>query len=323
MPSPEAAIAIDLGGTKCAAALIDREGTLAFHKTVKYGNASGDAVGDVMISLAEDLISLAASNRITLSGVGVSVPGIARRQAGTVWAPNIKGWEEYPLSRVIKEKLSRRDLPVMLESDRGCCILGECWQGAAQGARNAIFLAVGTGIGAGILVDGHLVRGSHDIAGAVGWVALQRPYHDKLKHYGHFEYYASGDGLVRAAEELVTTQASELIHAGNIHQVTAESLFDAYEKKDPVACQVFDQAISLWGMAGANLVSLFNPEKIIFGGGVFGPGVQFLDQIYREAEKWAQPIAIRQVRFVTSRLEGKAQLYGAAYQAFKNNQLIQ
>jgi glucokinase len=78
-----------------------------------------------------------------------------------------------------------------------------------------------------------------------------------------------------------------------------------------IARRVLDDAVELWGMAAANLVSLFNPETIVFGGGVFGPAVRFLDRIAAEAKRWAQPIAIRQVRFVASTLGGDAGLYGA------------
>ena len=105
--------------------------------------------------------------------------------------------------------------------------------------------------------------------------------------------------------------------------MTAENLFDAYGKGDLLAHKVLDQAIEFWGMASANLVSLFNPEIIIFGGGVFGPATQFLDRIYEEAKKWAQPIAIQQVRFMKSMLSGNAPLLGAAFLAFKNASIKQ
>ena len=88
-------------------------------------------------------------------------------------------------------------------------------------------------------------------------------------------------------------------------------MFAAYDRGDPVAKEVITQAVEFWGMAVANLVSLFNPEKIIFGGGVFGPATQFLGDIYAEAKKWAQPISIKQVKLQASKLGGDAGLYGA------------
>src|ERR1035438_1715892 len=93
--------------------------------------------------------------------------------------------------------------------------------------------------------------------------------------------------------------------------LTARDVFSAYDRGDPVAKEVLVQAIECWGMTVANLVSLFNPEMIIFGGGVFGPAAQFLGDIYAEAQKWAHPISIKQVKLQASKLGGDAGLYGA------------
>jgi glucokinase len=99
--------------------------------------------------------------------------------------------------------------------------------------------------------------------------------------------------------------------------LTSHAIFTAYEHDDPLAVNVIRNAIQYWGMAIANLVSIFNPEKIIMGGGVFGPAIKFIPDIYEEAKKWAQPISIRQVRIVPSELGNNAGLYGAGYLALR------
>ena len=96
------------------------------------------------------------------------------------------------------------------------------------------------------------------------------------------------------------------------NDLTAHDVFAALDRGDAVAARVIAEAVQFWGMAAANLVSLFNPETIVFGGGVFGPAVRHLDRIRDEAARWAQPIAMQQVRFVASALGGDAGLYGAA-----------
>jgi glucokinase len=106
-------------------------------------------------------------------------------------------------------------------------------------------------------------------------------------------------------------------YAGELRALTGAELstarlFEAYDRGDEIAQRVLSDAVEFWGMAAANLVSLFNPETIVFGGGVFGPAARFLDGIAAEAKRWAQPIAIEQVRFVPSALGGDAGLYGAA-----------
>ena len=100
--------------------------------------------------------------------------------------------------------------------------------------------------------------------------------------------------------------------------LTGKDIFNAYDAGDKLAIAVIKNAIEYWGMAVANLVSLFNPEKIIFGGGVFGPALKFLDAIYEESKKWAQPISIRQVKLEASALGNDAGLYGAGYLALKD-----
>src|SRR5207253_4376371 len=95
------------------------------------------------------------------------------------------------------------DIPVVIDSDRACYISGEVWQGNAKGCHDAIFLSVGTGIGAGILVNGNILRGAHNVGGAIGWMALNRPHENKYLDCGCFEYYTSGEGIATRAWELV------------------------------------------------------------------------------------------------------------------------
>jgi len=104
-------------------------------------------------------------------------------------------------------------------------------------------------------------------------------------------------------------------------KITSHHVFNAYKQKDALAEEVIEYCIQFWGMAVANLVSLFNPEKIILGGGVFGPALVFLPQIKAEAERWAQPISIKQVTLEASGLGGDAGIYGAGFLALKNNNL--
>jgi len=307
-------IAIDLGGTKVATALVSDEGQILHRDHDLLGGREGRDVAALVIDHCQAALARARTDgQQSPSAVGVTIPGIYRAERGTVWAPNIPGWGDYPLLDELRRALGN-ELRVVIDSDRAAYILGETWQGAARGARDAIFLAVGTGIGAGILVDGRVLRGHADIAGAIGWLALDRPFQEKYVSCGCFEYHAAGPGLVNVVRELLESAPG---YQGELRRLAAGGLttaqvFDAYERGDPIALRTIDDAVQFWGMASANLVSLFNPETIVFGGGVFGPAVRFLDRIRAEAVKWAQPIAMRHVRFVGSTLGGDAGLYGAA-----------
>ena len=220
-----------------------------------------------------------------VEAIGISVPGISHSIKGTVWAPNIPGWEDYPLKNEITDSFG--DIPVTIESDRTCYILGELWQGNAQGCNDAIYMAVGTGIGAGIIVNGNVLRGSHDVAGAIGWMALSRPYIEEYKDCGCFEHFASGEGIARLARIIIKEEKSYFGELKNKlpEEITSYDIFSAYERKDSIAVRVIEQCIGFWGMAVANLVSLFNPEKIILGGGVFGPAIPLIPAIVKEASQ--------------------------------------
>lgn len=205
-----------------------------------------------------------------------------------------------------------------MAGDREACILGEAWRGAARGCRDASFLAVGTGIGAGILANGEFLRGAQDIAGSIGWMALDRPFRPAYRRCGDFEYHAEGPSLARAAARRALRTADYRVPLRGGPGLAAPEVFAAYRAGDPVARSVLRDAIAAyWGMVCANLVSLFNPEKVIFGGGVFGPATQFLEAIQAEAEQWAQPMAIRDVSFEASRLGDNAALFGAGYLAWR------
>lgn len=306
-----ALIAIDVGGTKIAGALFSKEGYLIEKIVDSVDDRKGKEVGDLICLQIKKLVN---KNR-TVEAIGLSIPGIYFSENGTVWAPNIAGWKSYPLKNHIQQEI--KNIPVTIDSDRSCYILGEVWKGNAKGCKNAIFLAVGTGIGAGILVNGRVLYGTGNIAGAVGWMGLNRPHRTEYSQYGCFEYHASGEGLVRVAQDFLDENLS---YDGNLRKIdpnklTTRDIFTAFEKDDPIASQVIHEAVEFWGMATANLVSIINPEKIIFGGGVFDTAASLLDRIKEEAKRWAQPIAVKQVSIDISGLGSEAGIYGAAYLA--------
>jgi glucokinase len=297
----------DLGGTKLAVAAFTDDGEIISRENIPIVGRRGAEVGSL---IAERLVRLSTEHHC--EAAGVCVPGLYRAARGTVWAPNIPGWDDYPLLDELRSALGP-GVRVTIDSDRAAYILGETWRGAAQRATDAIFLAIGTGIGAGILNGGKILRGHGDVAGAIGWLALDRPFMPRYVQHGCLEDQASGPGLVRMAQDLI--RADSTYHGGlrkdNLNDLDASDVFAAHERGDMIGVKVIDNAIELWGMTVANLVSLFNPEIIVFGGGIFGPGAKFLDRISVEARRWAQPIAIDQVRLVVTALGSDAGLFGA------------
>ncbi len=315
-----AVIGLDLGGTKLSGAIFNEAGKILYKDLLPLKGREGKDVGDLVKTTVKNLLEAGDEKEVHINALGVCVPGISYSKTGRVWAPNIPGWDNYPLLEDITSALPDKNIKVKIDSDRACYILGENWQGAAMGCKDAIFLAVGTGIGAGILINGEVLRGSQDIGGAIGWLALDRPFMQKYVSCGCFEYHASGEGIAKVAREFLIEDKD---YAGSLrnkpaNEITSREVFDALELNDPLAEKVLMQAVEFWGMTTANLVSLFNPEKIIFGGGVFGPASKYLNVIMDEARKWAQPISINQVKLEVSTLGGNAGLIGAGYLALRS-----
>jgi glucokinase len=314
-----ALLAFDLGGTKLATAVFNEQGNILFREITHLEKRKGNEVAELITGTFCSIPDAIRLSEDEIQSIGISVPGIYRSKTGTVWAPNIPGWDDYPLLDEVKKVAG--NIPVTIDSDRACYILGEVWKGNAKECRDAIFLAVGTGIGAGIMIEGNVLRGAHDIAGAIGWMALDRPFKEEYISCGCFEHYTSGEGIAKQAKQFLQEEKNHLgeLKDKRIEEIDCRDVFNAYENRDEIAMRVIQSCIEFWGMASANLVSLFNPEKIIFGGGVFGPAIPLIPQIKAEASKWAQPISIQQVSFETAALGTDAGVYGAGYLAL--NQL--
>ncbi len=287
MPS---VIAIDLGGTKLTTAVVDGDGRVT-GRTKRPAERRGlsASVEQIAASIRESIDQAGVTE---IRGAGMIVPGIYSKKTGYAWAPNLWGRDHVPLLAELREKLA---LPVVIDSDRAGYVLGEQWLGAARGFRDVIFLAVGTGIGAGILSDGRLVRGAGDVAGAVGWFALNPAHRPIYAQVGCWEAESAGPGLAR-----------------RLHATSAEDVVVAARSGDASARSAVEETVRYLGMGIANLVSALNPEIIVLGGGLMQAPDLFFEPIQRAMREWAQPVAAQQVRVELTQLGEDAGLLGAA-----------
>ena len=309
-------LGIDLGGTKLALAVFDLAGNLLNRDLINLDGRSGTEVGLLIRTQCKVLIEQ-YKDEDPVSAIGISVPGIVSR-LNTVWAPNIPGWEDYPLLEEMKSIAPT--IPIIMESDRNCYILGEMWQGNARESNNAIYLAVGTGIGAGICINGNVFQGAHGIAGSIGWMGFNASFNkEKFEKMGCLESQASGSGIARVTKQMLQENKNYIgsLRDKPLESITAYDVFAAYEMNDEIAQKVIDMSIDYWGLAIANLISFFDPEKIILGGGIFGPAIRFIPQIKKSAGKWAQPVSFKHVTIEASLLGADAGIYGAAFLALK------
>jgi glucokinase len=317
---------IDVGGTKISSALFTQEGKIIGKGKAPLDKAGGDKSADQVAAVVRDLGEAARGLGGRLLAVGLCVPGIVFSADGHVWAPNIPGWDRYPLrDRLVRggampERATRPRppasggrFPLVIESDRNAYVTGEAWRGVAAGVDDVVFVAVGTGIGAGILSGGRIVRGSTEIAGAVGWFGLDPEFKPAYAAMGCFEAEASGNSVGRKARELLASGRESLMAemAGErIENVTAETVAAAARSNDPLALEVVRDAVRYLAMGIANIVSLLNPEVVVLGGGLFQASDVFLEPVRREFPRWAQPLAAKKVRIEISALGEDAGLFG-------------
>jgi len=292
MGEPGYVVGVDLGGTKIAVAAVDPQGRMHHKlKLLARKESFRESIAQIVEAVSQTLIGASISWE-DLRAIGVAVPGIYFAETGEAWAPNLWGGEQVPLR---DELQSRFPVPVIIDSDRAAYVLGEQWLGVARGLTEVVFLAVGTGIGAGIITHGQLYRGAGGIAGAVGWFALDPRKKEIYKQIGCFEAEAAGPAVARRAGA-----------------DSAETVVSAARQNDEAARRVLQETAACLGMGVANTVSMLNPQMVVLGGGLMQAGDFLLEPIRREVLEWAQPFAARQVRIELTQLGEDAGLLGAA-----------
>ena len=275
-------LAVDLGGTKTATAIVDENGRVVCRQKA----AASRAVEQTVEQIA------AAAAGFDVKAAGIIVPGIYNSADGSAWAPNLWGWEPVPLRDTLAQRLG---LPAAIGSDRTGYVAGEQWLGAARGLRDVVFVAVGTGIGVGILSGGRVIEGAHGIAGAAGWMALDPRWKAGYERSGCWETEAAGPAVARRGGE-----------------ESAEAVVAAARLGSERALGALRETADWLGMGIANLISLLNPEMVVLGGGLMQAGDLLLPRIRETATRWAQPIAMQKTAIRLTELGEDAGLFGAA-----------
>lgn len=288
---------IDVGGTKIAAGLAARDGRVIASGRVPTPQTDGPAVLTAIVQLLQRLLTEAHAAGSDLAAIGLSVPAVTDQERGAVlWSPNIRGWDEETLvAGPLGEAIGA---PASLHYDGHAWVMGEWWLGAAKGAREAALVAVGTGIGGGLILGGQLHRGRVGVAGAIGWWVTDHSEMgpDRRETHGQLESVASGPAIARAAGKQ-----------------TADEAFQAARQGDPAAVRAVSEAAAALGAAVANLVSLLDPEVVVLAGGVIAGGSDLLlPRVQEIVSREAQPQIAAGVRIVPAALGEDAPWLGAA-----------
>jgi glucokinase-like ROK family protein len=258
-PDNSLVIGIDLGGTKIFGALANIGGQILEEHYLEWHGVSAEHKFETVVDLVQRFLDLPQASEARVRGLAVGAPGVTDHRHGIVrWAPALD-WRDFPLQQRLQ---ARFELPVLVENDVNLAALGEHTFGIGRGCRDMILITLGTGMGAGLIVDGVLYRGAHDSAGEVGYLlpsveALGMRY----DHFGAMESIVSGTGIAERAHQRLGPRAAE-------HALSARHVFEAARQGEDWAQQVVDETIDYLTLAIANISSVLDPELVILGGGV-------------------------------------------------------
>lgn len=274
-------LGIDLGGTNINAGLVDENGKILAKKSTPTMN--GRASADILDDMAELCSKLLEENELTVKDVeslGVGLPGLLDKKKGVlVYANNLN----FDGVNVVKELKKRIKLPVYIENDANCAAIGENTCGAAYGDKNVIYVTLGTGVGAGIILDGKVFDGAFGGGGEAGHMVIVADGEMcTCGRKGCWEAYASASALRRegriAAAKYPTSEIFRMVD-GDIRLIDAKTVFDAADKGDEVAKEIVERYRIYVAIGLVNLVNIFQPEAIVIGGGICARGDSLTDPI--------------------------------------------
>jgi glucokinase-like ROK family protein len=297
-----AVVGVDLGGTKMFGTVANLTGSIQHERYVphKHGNGSEQYL-DELCEFIQMLLDAPRPPGQCVRGIGVGAPGFTLVPEGIVtWAPSL-GWRDLPLQQMLSDRF---DMPVFVENDVNLTALGEWGFGAGRGASNLVSIAIGTGIGAGIIIGGAVYRGHNQGAGEVGYLLpgvefLGRRY----DQFGALESLASGTGIAKRACQLLEQVNKPVPSKG----LTAQDVFDAARSGERWAQQVIDDTVDYLSLAIASISALLDPEIIILGGGVARSADLLIEPVLQRLEGVVQFIP----RLVASPLGRRAAAMGA------------
>ena len=299
-------IGLDIGGTKCAVVL-GRES--------EAGVMILDRIAFPTVSCAETIAALKEQIRVIIkrnglevkdiSAIGISCGGPLDSHRGIVMSPpNLPGWDGIPIVKIMSEEFG---VPCALQNDANACALAEWRYGAGKGSRNMAFLTFGTGLGAGLVLDGKLYSGTNDNAGELGHIRLSPFGPVGYGKAGSFEGFCSGNGI----RQLAQTRVSELAQMGrkvswcpdgDVSKITAKTVAEAMVAGDSLAREIFETSARFLGVGLSVLIDIINPEVIVIGS-IYARNEAMMAPLVREViDREALPLAAAVCRIVPAAL---------------------
>ncbi|WP_164168785.1 ROK family protein [Ruminococcus flavefaciens] len=308
-------VGIDLGGTNIVAGVVDEEYNIIAKASTKTNCPRPEKeIANDMARMAIEAVKNAKLSMDQIEWIGVGTPGIANSETGIIEYSNNLGFKNTPMVKYIQETI---DKPVFIENDANAAAYGEFVAGAAKGAKNAVCITLGTGVGGGIIIDGRIYSGSNFAGAEIGHTVIEVDGAQcSCGRKGCFEAYSSATGLIRMTKEAIAEHPDCIMAQSEKEKgkVTARTSFDCMRAGDKYAKAVVDKYIKYLAAGITNTINIFQPDILCIGGGVCNEGDPLLlpmkelvaKEVYtRNSEK--------NTEIVIAKLGNDAGIIGAAF----------
>lgn len=306
-------VGIDLGGTNTKIGILNIEGEIFKSTVIK--TLSSEGAERTLTRIWEAAKGLADELQIStedIKGIGIGIPGPVINQSIVAFFANFP-WGENVNIKFMMEKIS--GVETKLDNDVNIIALGEAKYGAAKGSNTSVTVALGTGIGGGIYIDGKLISGFKGAGGEVGHMKLVKD--GKLCGCGQkgcFEAYASATGLIREATSRLIVNKQNLLYTmieGKLDTLEAKDIFDAAREGDEFSLDLVDYEAEYLAMGIGNILNIINPERIVLGGGVAMAGDILMNPLKEKLTKYALGVTLKDIEIVQGVLGNEAGIKGA------------
>lgn len=313
-------IGVDLGGTNIKLAIFNNQFDKVIEKTSPTGaNQGPEYVLGEIISKVQQLISEAEILIDEIACMGIGIPGLLDPQEGiSNFSPNFVDWNNIHVVNTMNDHFP---FPTFIDNDVRVNLYGEWRFGRGIGMRNFVLLTLGTGLGSGIVVDGHVLYGQTSSVGEIGHMNMYREGRPcKCGSSGCLGRYVSAIGMVNTFLEKLRAGRTSIVQLWvglDLDKITAEMISRAYDENDPLAIEVMHETATLLGFGLSNVINLFNPEMIIIGGGMSAAGDRLLSTVRETINQHALALSRNSCTIEVAQLGSKAGMIGAAYYAYE------
>jgi len=307
-------IGVDLGGTNTVFGVVDARGNVVVNASIKTGTHNDIELylNDLVTGL--NMLIEQVGGKEKIRGIGVGAPNGNYFNGSIEFAPNLPWKGKIPLAQMIQDRIG---IPVALTNDANAAALGEMTYGVARGMKNFIMITLGTGVGSGIVVDGRVVYGSDGFAGELGHVVIDHTEDGRkcgCGRKGCLETYCSATGVARTAREfLAKSEAPSPLRDIDPEKITSFDVFQAAEKGDKIALDIFEYTGTLLGRTCADFATFNTPEAFVFFGGLAKAGEYLMEPLRRAYDQHVLKIFKVKAKLLVSTLKGaEAAVLGAS-----------